>query len=207
MKRFSIFISILAAILLVSGSCAIFLDGNVGTENSFMQNNAQDENLSNDNSINSDVSFSNTTNNNDDILELSEPQTLKKQVLDTNLYTFASDNLDDRYYQCAECGKYIPLGKVNKNLPDSAICNEFRGEGVIGIENSVSYEQAYTDWETFLSTDKYSQNINYHEYTNYITSDENDSFEGEESRNSNNYLSNDNDNDNAEIGINQNQVR
>lgn len=99
-----------------------------------------------------------------------EPMTVLYENPNYNnqLYIFSYDTYDftDRYIQCVECGGFLPLGEVTKELGENTLCHNFGGSGFVGEWNTVSYEKACELIEDNLHGNPsfYNQDIDPHYY-------------------------------------------
>lgn len=178
MQKKLIIISLVVIVALISAGYSIFL-GNNGVEiadedtNNHQTiagipvSNVDDEILSSfkvdalsvpDNAY---LTEDNTSFNNEANLGLNN---LINYVSGNSIYDYvSSDELDDRYIQCAVCGRLIPLG-LHHTLSADAICNGVDKESVISIDNALSYDEAVNVWNIYLEGVKKStyDNLSYY---------------------------------------------
>lgn len=100
---------------------------------------------------------------------------------DYNSY-YIHDNLNttDKYVQCAECGKYSPIGEVTKKLDDNLICNGHNDSCGSYIEDdyfALTYEEILyvLDHDGYLPESAYTRSAehmgitrSYDDYINHI---------------------------------------
>lgn len=72
-----------------------------------------------------------------------------RHYLNNVSYYLESEGILDRYTQCAECGGYIPIGKITNPLPKAAICHHNNISGLDFsevIKDSCTRDEAYNRW-------------------------------------------------------------
>lgn len=152
-----VMILLIAVICVSSGAFALI--SNYGLENT---NDSENNSLVNDIK---DMSFSESFLNNiknDNIMDgfndywqytfgylVNVDGELRHYINDNGAYYLESEGILDRYTQCAECGGYIPIGKITNPLPKAAICHHNNISGLDFsevIKDSCTRDEAYNRW-------------------------------------------------------------
>ena len=72
-----------------------------------------------------------------------------RHYLNNVSYYLESEGILDRYTQCAECGGYIPIGKITNPLPKAAICHH-NDIGELDFSEAIKYsrtrDEVYNLW-------------------------------------------------------------
>ena len=123
MKKIMLGIMIIAIIAITSGAYAVLSENSdVPVDNALY---AADNNVP----VNSDLTLQNNDNN-VRFLQSGAIGENKDETVYVGKYAFykRSEGLADRYVQCVDCGGFVAVGEVTKQLPDAVICHHFMAE-------------------------------------------------------------------------------
>ena len=151
-----VMILLIAVICVSSGAFALI--SNYGLENT---NDSENNSLVNDIKDMSSESFLNNIKN-DNIMDgfndywqytfgylVNVDGELRHYINDNGAYYLESEGILDRYTQCAECGGYIPIGKITNPLPKAAICHH-NDIGELDFSEAIKYsrtrDEVYNLW-------------------------------------------------------------
>ena len=88
--------------------------------------------------------------------------TAAKYVLSANGKDYVNSNQDftDKYYQCCECGKFVSLGEVTKEIPEARKCTcseELAGIGHLNADDYYVY--TYEEVMYYISTGEFPDSV------------------------------------------------